>query len=757
LAVVPPAVQRESAAGRCFALKKREWRSMGSEPWYKTTVRWGQTNLVEIDPERYDESFWREHWRRTRIQGVIVNAGGIVAYYPTDMPLQHRAVALGDRDLYGDVVRAARAEGLVVLARMDSNRVAEDFYRAHADWICVDAQGRPYREADKYVTCINSPYYAEYLPKVMEEIIRRSHPDGFTDNSWAGIRRAHICHCRHCQEQFYGFSGLDLPAAHDWSNEGYRLWIRWNFKRRTELWDFNNAVTTKAGGENCRWMGMISGDMLNNSQRFIDLTEILPRAAIVMLDHQRRNGTDNFEQNTEAGKRLHGLAGWDKLIPESMPQYQLGSPAFRLASMPTAEVRLWSSSGFAGGIQPWWHHIGSMHEDRRQYITAEPIFAWHEANEDILLDRRPEADVAVLWSQANNDYYGQNEAGQRALDPYRGAVRALDKAGITYLPIHADAFASVSENFKVAVLPNLAAMSDAQVAAVEAFAAKGGSVIASGETSLFGGHGEPRGDMALSRLFGVHRQPGQQGAIGLADFNIEVSSRHTYLRLSPEIRAGVYGPHDRTAPEAGAQRHSVLAGLENTDTLPFGGFLPMVAVDEGVQVLATFIPDFPIYPPETSFMRQTHTEFPAIAVREAESGARLVWFAADLDRCYARDEQFEHALLIANAVRWALGDRARIRLEGGHGFVTANLYAQPGRQILHLNNRLITSRVPGRQNELVPVGPVTVRLRTESGAKAPDEVELRVAGTRAMARREGGDLVFEVDRVLDHEVAVIAW
>ena len=108
---------------------------------------------------------------------------------------------------------------------------------------------------------------------------------------------------------------------------------------------------------------MISGDALNNCSRFIDLRDIMSRSKIVMLDHQRRSGTDGFDQNTEAGKRLHELAGWDVLIPESTPQYQLGAPVFRQASMPAAEVRLWTSSAFAGGIQPWWHHIGALHED----------------------------------------------------------------------------------------------------------------------------------------------------------------------------------------------------------------------------------------------------------------------------------------------------------------------------------------------------------------------------------------------------------
>ena len=72
-------------------------------PWYRCTYRWGQTNLTEIDPIRYDDGWWREYWRRTRVQGVIVNAGGIVAYYPSKYPLHHRALYLGERDLYGEV------------------------------------------------------------------------------------------------------------------------------------------------------------------------------------------------------------------------------------------------------------------------------------------------------------------------------------------------------------------------------------------------------------------------------------------------------------------------------------------------------------------------------------------------------------------------------------------------------------------------------------------------------------------------------
>ena len=55
-----------------------------AKPWYLRTYRWGQTNITELDPVQYDIAWWREYWKRTAVQGVIINAGGIVAYYPVN-------------------------------------------------------------------------------------------------------------------------------------------------------------------------------------------------------------------------------------------------------------------------------------------------------------------------------------------------------------------------------------------------------------------------------------------------------------------------------------------------------------------------------------------------------------------------------------------------------------------------------------------------------------------------------------------------
>lgn len=725
-----------------------------TEPWFRTALRWGQTNLVEIDPARYDDAWWRQYWRDTRIDGVIVNAGGIVAYYPSAFPLHHRAVTLKGRDLYGDIVRSAREEGLCVIARMDSNRVAEDFYRAHPDWICVDAEGEPYRSADKFITCVNGPYYHEYLPEVMREIIKRSSPDGITDNSWAGLARDKICFCTHCSAGFTESTGLPLPRRADWRNEAYRQWIAWNYRRRTEIWDQNNTVTTEAGGEHCLWLGMIGGDMLNHSARFIDVREILSRAETVLLDHQHRNATEGFEQNSEVGKRLHELLGWDKMIPESTPMYQLGQPSFRLAAMPSAEVRLWSSHAFAGGIQPWWHHVGSSHEDRRQYGTAAPIFLWHEANQSILTNRTPQANVGVVWSQTNNDFYGQDNPAARTLDPYRGVVQSLVDAAIPFVPVHVDDIGRAAGRFDALVLPNIAAMSKETRNAIRAFS-RCGAVIATGETSLYDEVGDRLADFGLADLFGVHATDLYHGGQSVANPDIETSERHSYLRLHPDLGSDACGRHDGTAEASNMPRHAALDGFGKTDSIPFGGYLQEIEVDEGAAILLTFIPPFPIFPPETAWMRHSSTRIPGLVVRESESGTKVAMLAADLDRCTARDHQPDHMRIIANLVRWAIGDKPVLLVES-EGRISCNVYEQDLRQIVHLGNTTTTSETPARQNRLIPLGPIRVRLPLR-GSNAPEWVSLRVSGREVPTSVDAHYLDFVVERLLDHEVAVVDW
>ena len=119
-------------------------------PWYRRIKRWGQINITEDNADDFDIEWWRGYWKKTETQGIVLNAGGVLAYYPSKVPLHRRAKFLGDRDLFGDLCSAAHEDGLVVFGRVDSGKADEDFYKAHLDWFAVDADGNPYMYHDKF-------------------------------------------------------------------------------------------------------------------------------------------------------------------------------------------------------------------------------------------------------------------------------------------------------------------------------------------------------------------------------------------------------------------------------------------------------------------------------------------------------------------------------------------------------------------------------------------------------------------------------
>lgn len=719
-------------------------------PWYRRTLRWGQTNINELDPTRYDIDWWRQHWRRTKTQGLVINAGGIVAYYPSKFPRHYRAKYLGDRDLYGELVRAAHEDGLVVLARMDSNRADEEFYRAHPDWFAQDIEGQPYRASDRYMSCIDSPYYDEYLPNVLREIMEWEKPEGFTDNSWSGLGHNQICSCEYSRKSFRRATGKELPRKKDWDDPAYREWIKWSYNRRLEVWDLNNRTTKEAGGPDCLWLGMIGGDFISEGRRLRDIKSICERTEMIMLDDQGRSVDIGFHENAEMGKRLHGLLGWEKVIAESMAMYQR-APTFRKAAASKPESRLWMYSGLAGNIQPWWHHVGAYQWDRRQFTTAIPVYEWHEKNERYLVNRRPVATVGVVYSQQNADFYGRDDAEELVTRPYYGTIQALVRARIPYLPVHADQIDRDGGDLALLILPNLGSMTETQAASLRRFVERGGGVLATGETSLYDEWGDPRKNFAMADVLGVNFTGKRHGSLGVAES--WGGGDHTYLRLLPDVGKEVYGAASGTEPVVSGQRHSVLKGFGETDILPFGGLLLEVEPDRNAEVPITFIPDFPAYPPETSWMREPRTNIPALVLNDSAGGGRRVYLAADIDRRFARDNLPDHGDLLANVIRWAAKEDIPLKVEG-QGLIDCNLYHQPGRLVLHLVNLTSAGTWRSPVHELISIGPLEVSL------KIPPDVDARalqflVSRDRKPMARKDHWATFEVSSLLDHEVVVI--
>ena len=82
------------------------------------------------------------------------------------------------------------------------------------------------------------------------------------------------------------------------------------------------------------------------------------------------------------------------------------------------------------------------------------------------------------------------------------------------------------------------------------------------------------------------------------------------------------------------------------------------------QVLATFVPAFPVYPPETAWMREPKTDLPGLIPNSPARAGRVVFLPADLDRRFGRDNLPDQCDLLTNLIRWTTKDTIPLAVEG---------------------------------------------------------------------------------------------
>ena len=152
-----------------------EPRLFGAQtPWYQSMHRCGQINFNERDPEVLNIQEWLDYWSTLKLDALLLNAGGIMAFYPTRIPYHHKSAYLGARDLFGDFAKATKARGMRMVARLDCNYSYEEAYTAHPEWFERKSNGDPVKHNESpwlYKTCMFSPYFTEQMPADISQMV----------------------------------------------------------------------------------------------------------------------------------------------------------------------------------------------------------------------------------------------------------------------------------------------------------------------------------------------------------------------------------------------------------------------------------------------------------------------------------------------------------------------------------------------------------------------------------------------------------
>lgn len=700
------------------------------ETWFNRPLRWAQLAFVENDPGRCDPDFWLDYFKRIHVEGALLSAGGVVAFYPTKIPLHHRSDTLGNADLLGYMMEGCRKQNITVCVRTDPHAARQDVYDAHPDWIAVTADGqkrRHWANPDLWVTCGLGPYNFEFMTQVHKEIMNMYHPEGIFSNRWSG---SGICYCEHCVKNFKDFSGgMELPRSSSGRN-GTRIvadpqtpavsvafmkYREWNVARLKELWFLWDAEIRK----------------IKATSRFIpngfpDRKIIGQYSDIFFVDRQGRSGAIPPWNSGKGAKELR--AGGMAMKP-LIHIFSVGledSPRWKDSVNTDAELKIWAAGGVANGMLPCFVKFNATIIDKRWIKTMEQVYQGHYRSARYLRNIASMARVAVVLDEptGRRTTEGGKPWQQDSGFHLQGIYHTLIEGHTPFELINADVLDSEHlKPFKLLILPNITRLSNVQCDQIRKFVEGGGSLLATFETSLYDEDGNARKDFGLNDLFGVSY-----------DNVVEGPMQNSYLRLRIDSITNKF--------------HPVLEGLEDAVRIVNGIYRVKVTPRITFPSPVTLIPTYPDLPMEDVYTRIPDTDIRELYLRELGKG-RVAYVPWDIDKTFWQYMALDHGKLLNNTIRWALNEDPIVTIKCP-GLIETTMWRQKDSMAVHLVNMTNPMMMKGPFRELIPVD-------AEVCIKIPDNlkvtaVHLPMRNKEAQYTIKNGMIILTVTQIFDHEI-----
>lgn len=436
--------------------------------WWNKPFQMFQTNLRETDADLNVVDALdavQEHGA-----GVwLLNVGGILSHFPTDLPFQTRNPALVAResgDLVGDAIAEAHKRGVRLLARMDFSKVHPRLADEHPEWCFISNSGELQVYEGLVSVCPSSEYYQERTLDILDEILDRYPVDGFFFN-WFGFNevdygsKVHgVCHCNACRNAFTEFTGISkLPSDH--LSPDYLEWKR--FTGYTV-----DTLTAKIRA--------------HIQARSPEAGLILGRSADILF----------HEANNALGRTLwpHATAEAVGALRVSQPQKPVLVNAvaffdmpYRMAGEQPHMFAQYLTQAIARGANPSTYIMGPP--GRIQYDclpAAATVTRFHRDHSAVYEGLLPTSAVGLIKPDSLTAIPSRYT---EALTEYRGLFSALVERHIPFDIVPADSLGSISlEQFEVLILADLPLLSDVQDEALSSFVRSGGRVLATGASGI---------------------------------------------------------------------------------------------------------------------------------------------------------------------------------------------------------------------------------------------------------------------------------
>lgn len=457
--------------------------------WWTRPYRIVQTNLRMIDVKRSPTKIVREV-KSFGADVIICNVGGIVAFYPTKLPLQWVNPYL-QGDFVAAMLKAARAEGLAFVARFDLSKGLAKAYSAYPDWFMKNVRGEPRVYEGTYQACPNGGWGRVYGAKILREALERYDVDGvffnmsgYPTRDYGAVEHG-PCACENCRRKFKEMYGYELP--------------------------FEAAPSTRAYGEYLEFQALTKREATEANYRVIK--EMRPAAAVFGTEEFNEVGRYEVQRRfwRKAPEWAHQSGEQSLLFHSRIPDKPFSSASTAHIDYPWRQVLetgayhlLRFAQQVATGSYLDLYLMGTF-EDQNDSRFVGPIgelFRWFGENAGFYEGQRPAGRIGLYRSGKMDLLGGSLASGRHREEAFRGAYVTLSHARIPFQMIHDSRVGTGSivlspERFDAIVISNAALMDDAEAKALDAYVNEGGVVIATGESGAYDARGVPRNANAM--------------------------------------------------------------------------------------------------------------------------------------------------------------------------------------------------------------------------------------------------------------------
>ena len=450
--------------------------------WENYPWRMIQTNLREIDMEDISAEQFVKDLLDFKANVVLINAAGIIASYPTDLPFHYQSPYLHG-DSLKDIVELCHQNGIRVLARTDFSKVRRSLYEQHPEWAFRTRNGEIMDYNGDVQVCINGDYQQKYVFEILREMFDKNPFDGLFCNMGGFQTRDYdfkdygYCHCDSCRHKFREMFGEELPEQEDYTDPVYGRYLK--FQERI-LKEYRERMVAFLKG--------ISKELCFDDEAYARIeaaTEYKLR-----LPHWQYHASSNC-------RAIIG-DGTSNIICSNTTVEYIGY-AFRHVSVSPAlqELRLWQNLTNLGALD--YYLIGRIdnHLDRSSFQRIKKVFAFHAAHEKAFLNLKSKAEV--LLRRTHRWVISPEE---------KGWVRALTESHIPFAEILPTEFMETDlHRYKLLILPDIKFVTEEEGRKIDEYVKSGGKVLATGETGLYDPY-QGRCETQMLQCLGVERTIG---------------------------------------------------------------------------------------------------------------------------------------------------------------------------------------------------------------------------------------------------------